>query len=169
MADITKVRLGHMKATLNAVVLGYTKGGCEISIQPSTYEHKVDDYGDSPMKVTDIGMRFEIKLFIAEADLTHFSKLLTGATLNTGATKNDVGIGRKAGTELTSVPLILHPAELADANVDLDWNFHKVVPIGQPTIAYKIDEATIIEATFLALIDTGQAEGEKLVRIGTSN
>lgn len=166
--DIANFKLGHVDATLGGTLLGHTKGGCEVSIAPTVHEKKVDDYGDSPVGAVDIGCRIEIKLMFAESDLAHIQKAIAGAALTSGATKDDVGIGKKAGTALTGATLVLHPVS-EGASVDLDWNFHSVVPIGQPSIPYKIDEDTVFEVTFLALIDEGQTDGERLVRIGTSD
>jgi len=167
-SDIANFRIGSADITLNAVAIGHTKGGVEITVTPAIHEKKVDQYGESPVGVTVLGHRIEIKCFFAESDLTHINKAIAGSTLTTGATKNEVGIGKDAGQALTGVPLLIHPRDMA-AVTDLDWNFASVVPIGAPTFAFKTDEDRVYEVLFLALLVPGGTDGEKIVHIGTSN
>jgi len=167
-ADIANFRIGSADITLGGTALGHTKGGVEITVTPAIHEKKVDQFGESPVAVTVLGHRIEIKCFFAESDLVHISKAIAGATYTAGATAGDVGIGKDAGQALTGATLLIHPREMGAA-VTLDWNFLLVVPIGAPTFAFKTDEERVYEVTFLALISPGGTDGEKIVRIGTSN
>ena len=168
MANSQNVHLGIADLTLNGNQIGHTKEGVEITVTPSVHEVKVDKYGEAPLKVVGMGTRVEVKVNFAESNHAHISQAIAEATYTAGATKDQVGIGKAAGQEIVGVPLLLHPVA-AGADTDLDWNFHKVVPIGAPTIAYKNGEERVIEATFLALVDETQPDGETIVRIGTAD
>ena len=166
--DLTNFEIGISDNTLGGVALGHTKGGTEVTINGNLHEKKVDEYGEAPVGLVDLGSRIEIKIFMAESDLAHIAKTIPGATLTTGTTKDDVGIGKVAGSEIAGQTLVLHPVA-AGVSVDNDWNFTKVVPISSPTFAFKVDEDRVFEMMFLAIIDDTATEGEKLVRIGTSD
>lgn len=167
-ANVANFKVGHAELTLGGVAIGHTKGGVEITVTQSLYEKKVDKYGDAVVGMVHTGDRVEVKAYFAESDLTHLNKAIATSTLTTGSTKNDVGIGKEVGDTMSTATLVVHPVDAGVSTAD-DWNFPKVIAISNPTLIFKPDEERVYEVIFLAIIDESATDGEKLVRIGTSD
>jgi hypothetical protein len=166
--DVANVKLGVATVTYNSVLLGHTKGGVEISLVTDKREIMVDEYGSTPVGAYTIGQRYEIKTQLAEHTLALLKSLIPDSTLVTGATKNQVDLGKVAGTVITPYELVIHPTAYGTATTH-DWTFYKAIVMGDISIAYKTEEETIYEVTFLALIDESKAAGKKIAKIGTSD
>jgi hypothetical protein len=168
MADVTNVKLGRATLTYNAVAIGHTKGGVEIAITTDKREKTVDEYGSTPIGVHVIGQRIEVKVQLAEHTLAQLQKVIPDSTLVTGSTKDQVDIGKTAGNAITPYELVIHPTAYAAATTH-DWTIYKAIPMGDVSVAYKTEEETVYEVTFLAVADESKADGKKLAKIGTSD
>lgn len=168
MADVQNVKLGVCDVTYNSVALGHTKGGVEVTYTPEIYEKTVDKFGSTPVGAVLIGERLEVKVPMAEHTLANLKVAMPGGTLVEGATLDEINFGADAGGDLTGAVLLLHPTAYASATT-YDWTIHKAICVGAVAVPYKVEEETIFEATFLALIDESKSTGEKLFRIGISN
>lgn len=165
--DVTKVKLGVCDVTFNSVLLGHTKGGVEVTYTPEIYEKTVDKYGSSPVSATLIGERLEIKVPLAEHTLDNLKVAMPGVTKVTGASLDELNGGADAGGDLTTYALLLHPRAYSDTT--MDWNIYKAVVASAVAVPYKVEDETVFEVTFLAIIDESKPTGEKLFRVGTSN
>lgn len=168
MASIANMKMGVASITIGGVDIGHTKGGAEVTISPELYEQTVDKYGASVVNVVEVGTKVELKVMVAESTKANLAKIIAGATLDEGTTKDEVTLGRSAGTTLTALPITLHPIAMGVSTED-DWTFHRCVPTGEITASYKVDEDTIYEATFMVLVDETKAEGNMLCKIGNKD
>ena len=166
--DVTNVKLGIATITYNSVLLGHTKGGVEISITTDKREITVDEYGSTPVGAHVIGQRIEVKVQLAEHTLTQLKTMIPDSTLVTGATKNQVDLGKAAGNAITPYELVIHPTAYGTATTH-DWTIYKAIVMGDIAVAYKTEEETVFEVTFLALADESKAATKKLAKIGTSD
>lgn len=167
MANTANFKLGHAAVTVGGTDIGHTKGGVEVTINKSFVEGMVDKYGETPVKVWDTGTRIEIKAFFAESDLTKIALSTAGVTTVTGTTVDELNFGKIAGNEITGVEIVITPIH-ATAPADV-WTFYKCVPISSPTFAYKIDEETVYEVSWVAIIDETKTDGNYLGQFGTSD
>lgn len=167
MADVANVKLGNATVTFNAVAIGHTKGGVEVSYEPDIYEKTVDKYGSTPVGGSLIGERLTVKCMFAEHTLDQFKVALAGATFVDGATSDQIDLGKIAGATLTPSTLKIHPDHMG-ASVAEDWDIYKAIVIGAVTVPYKVEDEIVYEVTFLALVDESKVDGKKLAKIGTS-
>lgn len=79
---------------------------------------------------------------------------LSSATLTGGDAQLD--IGSVAGTELAGAALVLHPSQNDDDSQDIE--LYKAVIIGGSTFPFKVDEETVYEVTWIALVSTDDAD-----------
>lgn len=79
---------------------------------------------------------------------------LSGAVL-TGGT-GQLSLGKVSGDELTGYELVLTPIE-ATSN-ELDITLYKAVIIGDSVIPFKVDNETVYNVTFLALVSPSDAD-----------
>lgn len=164
---VENIQLGICDITIGGTVVGETKGGCEVSFAPETYEITTDKHGTTPIDVYHIGMRIEIKVFMQETTLETYKQAIAGSSVTVGTTLNELNIGSNTG-KLTPFTMTLHPKRMG-SDTSLDYNVHRAVSIGQPTLGHKIDEETMMEATFLVLADVSQSAGEEMLRVGTAD
>jgi hypothetical protein len=163
---LADVRLGHCTVTLGTTDLGHTKGGVEITIKNDVTETTVDKYGSTPAKAWHKGTRVEVKVVLAEYTNALLKEVLNGAAMS-GA---NMTFGSNAGAKLTGAALTLHPIEAADDDDTLDVEIFSVVVIGDVKLAYKVDEETVHEVTFLGLVSEDDADEDGkgfLARFGT--
>ena len=166
-ANVDNVKLGICDVTLGGSDIGHTKGGVELSITPDIHSVTVDKYGSSVVKAYEIGTAVEVKITCAEYQKDLIAKAIAGSTLTAGSTKDQIGIGGTAGKELTASAMVLHPTAFGTSTDD-DITLHKVIPMGT-MLPFKVEEETVYEATFMALIDESQTDGEMIARFGTAD
>lgn len=168
--ELDNLRLGHCEITYNSVDLGHTKGGCELTLAQDTYEATVDQYGSTPVKVYDKGLRVEVKVTLSEYQLDILKAVLPSSTKVEGAGGTPVDaltFGKEAGDEIAGAALLLHPID--GNSTDEDVNIYKAVPIGEVKLPYKVDEETTYEVTFLGLIDDSKSDGNLIGKFGTAS
>ncbi len=172
--DITKVRLGQCTLTYNGQDLGYTKGGCEVSIQNDVTEATIDEFGDAPVKAFHLGTRIEVKATFAEYNYDILTKVINGAVLIEGGDPGGddpivdaLMIGQKGGVALAGALLKLHPVS-AGGSAASDVEIYKAVVMGETKIPFKVDDQTVYEVTWVAIIDEGKADGSMLARLGVA-
>lgn len=167
MADITNVQVGVCEVTFNGVNLGHTKGGVEVSYEPNYHEVSVDKYGETMVDAYLVGEKLEAKVPLAEYTIDNIAVAIPqGAAA--GAADARQTIGAVAGKQLSSVAaeLVLHP--INEGNRSRDIVFHKAAVMSQVVINHAVDEETIIEVTFRALLDETKADQNYLGMIGDS-
>jgi len=169
MADIQNLQLGHANITLGGVDLGLTRGGVEIAVTNNILDRVVDQYGESPVGAVNLGTRVEITVNVAEITAENISKLMNGATLEAGATIDEVNIGAEyTGADVNTAEMVITPvADSGDGSKV--WTFYKVALISPPTVSLVNDTETTLQATFLVITDTSKPTGEEMGRLGTAD
>lgn len=171
MADINNVQIGRQKITFNSVELGHTDGGCEFSYAPEYSDVMVDAYGKTIADKVLIGEAVKVKVPLAEVTLDNLKNAIPSGTIVTDSvdpTKKKLTLGSAPGKKLSgsAAALELHPAWLDSSDKSFDINLYKAVIVNELTLGYKIDEKTIVEVEFLALIDESKGDGDYLACIG---
>jgi hypothetical protein len=163
--DASNITLGTCNVTFNSVDLGHTKGGVEVNVTSEIREITVDEYGTSPVNAYTIGQRVEVKMTLSEFTWANLSKVIQDATLEAGATVDEVNIGKAAGNLITPQQLVLTPLNAAGYVITI----YRAIPLGNVVVPFKTEEETVYEVTFVALIDEAKSNGEKIMRIGTAD
>ena len=104
-----KISLGSADATYKGVDLGATKGGVEVEIKTETYEVKVDQTGETPVKEIITGTVVTVKVPMAETDLDKLKLMMpqsvateVSGALPTGYMVNNVA-GYAAGASQVAI------------------------------------------------------------------
>jgi hypothetical protein len=82
MASSTEnVKLGVCTVLFDGVNLGYTKGGVEVSVETTTHEVTVDQFGETPIGELITGRKVSAKVPLAETTLDNLVAVMPGSTL----------------------------------------------------------------------------------------
>jgi hypothetical protein len=171
MANISKLKVAAgCLITFGGVDLGHTVEGTEISIERELTEVKTDIYGNTPVDYVLTGQKASVKLKLAEISPGTLSYVVPEADWDVGtANKEQVHFGSKAGYSLRNdaLELVITPVG-GNADGSLTYTFFKAVSTDNMTLAYKIDEQSVFEVTFTALVDESRAstDGRLLGRMG---
>lgn len=85
-SNTENVKLGPCKITYDGVDLGYTKGGVEVTVETSTYEVTVDQFGEAPIDEYITGRTVTVSAPLAETTKENLERIMPGASLvNDGA------------------------------------------------------------------------------------
>ena len=170
MAQISKLKVAAGSlVTFGGVDLGHTVDGAEIEIEREFTEVNADLYGKTPIDYVLTGQKATVKLKLAEIHPSTLAYVVPEADWDVGTTSDQVHFGTKAGYSLRNdaLELIITPQ---GGNVDgkMTFTFFKAVSTENMSLAYKIDEQSVFEVTFTALVDETRAatDGRLLGRMG---
>ncbi len=171
MADATKVALGVCTVLFDAVNLGHTKGGVELTYEPVWHDVSVDLYGESKIDKRLMGEHITAKVPLAEYTVANLKVAMPAGTVVTDAvtpTKTRLDAGSTAGlrASVEAAPLVLTPVDAT--GVEHTVTIHKAIAANQITLAHQNDAERIIEVEFEGLIDETKTEGKYLFSIGDS-
>jgi len=162
--DITEIRrLGTCRVNFGGRDLGYTQGGCEVTITTDWVDINVDDFGTVPVDAIDVGTNIEVKVPLAQASLDNYDDAYgMGDRSSLGVRSYDrITFGRTTGDSIVKRRLVLDPLNDTDNIILYLAGAISVDPLG-----FNNDGVRILGITFRAYIDTGRAEGDRLFRIG---
>lgn len=170
MANISKLTVGAGSlVTFGGVDLGHTVDGVEIEIEREFTEVKTDLYGNTPVDYVLAGQKATVKLKLAEISAGTLAYVVPEADWDVGSTKEHLHFGNKAGYMLRNdaLELVITPQ---GNNVDgsKTITLFKAVSTDNAKLAYKIDEQSVFEVTFTALVDESRnaTDGRLLGRMG---
>lgn len=153
----TDIRLGLVDVSYNNISLGFTAGDTVVTITHQQANIVVDDYGETPVDIYDIGEQISVVVPITQLSLTNLNIAIPGSTL----TGDRIKVGRQAGTKLTAQTLILDAISSGDSNLTI---YRAVVTeIGDYTFN---NEQRVLPITFMGVIDTSRPDGDNLYRMG---
>lgn len=155
--------------TLGGVDLGHTVDGAEVEFEREFTEIKTDLYGNTPVDYVLTGNKATVKLKLAEIAPDTLSYVIPEADYDAGTADDQLHFGSKAGYSLRNdaLQLVITPqGNNADGNLTI--TFFKAVSTENAKFAYKIDEQTVYEVTFSALVDESRSatDGRLLGRVG---
>jgi hypothetical protein len=158
--------------TLGGVDLGHTVDGAEIEIERELTEVKTDLYGNTPVDYVLAGQKATVKLKLAEITPGVLSYVVPEADYDVGAADDHLHFGTKAGYSLRddALQLVITP-QGKNTDGQRTITFFKAVSTENATVSYKIDEQSVYEVTFTALVDESRAatDGRLLGRVGPAN
>lgn len=159
--------------TFGGVDLGHTVDGAEISIERELTEVKTDLYGNTPVDMVLAGQKATVKLKLAEITPGILSYVVPESDWDVGTgSKETVHFGTKAGYSLRNdaLQLTITPQGKNSDN-SKTITFFKAVSTDNATVAYKIDEQSVFEVTFTALVDETRnaTDGRLLGRMGPAD
>lgn len=162
------LRIGDREVWLGGQLIGHTKGGIEFTFEREFEDLTTDQHGSSPLDMALTGNNLMIKAFIAEITTYNASRAIPEGGYNAGSADDKLGLGRDAGYLLSqdALELRLHPRNKAAGDYSEDIYIWKAVSSEAVELPFKVDEQTIMETTFRALVDDNQPDGYRLGRIG---
>lgn len=148
--DTRNIRLGTCRVTYAGVDLGLTIGGVELTVDTSTHETKVDQFGETAVDEIITGRNIKAKVPLAETTLDNLVKIMPGATLVEETGKKRVEVTTGVGVSLLSLAqeLRLHPISLADSDKSEDVVIYKAATPGSMNFAYKLDQERVYNTEF---------------------
>lgn len=173
MANISnlKVAAGSL-VTFGGVDLGHTVDGAELEIERELTEVKTDLYGNTPVDYVLTGQVATIKLKLAEITPGTLAYVAPEADWDVGSTDDHVHFGTNAGYSLRddALELVITP-QGGNSDGNLTLTLFKAVSTDNVTLAYKIDEQSVFEVTFTALVDESRnaTDGRLLGRMGPAD
>lgn len=167
MGDITKVKVGVCSVSYNGLDLGHTKGGVEVSYEPTHFDVSVDKYGATVVEKYLTGEKFTAKVPLAEYTIANLRNAIPQSTF-AGAANSRILIGSSAGqaAKVDSYQLVLHP--ISEGTRAFDVVMYKAYVASQVVLNHKVDDVKVIEVTFEALLDETKTDGNYLGLIGDS-
>lgn len=170
---LENVQIGVQKITFGEQEMGHTDGGCEFSYAPEYTDVLVDAFGSTVVDKVLTGEAVKVKVPLAEVTLEKLKTAIPTGTLvkNVESSKQALTFGSIAGKRLSAhaETLTLHPSWLAVADKSFDITLHKAVIVSEVTLPYKVDEKTVYEVEFMALIDETKEDGNLLASIGDTS
>jgi hypothetical protein len=170
MGQLSKLKVGAGSLiTFGGVDLGHTVDGVEISIEREFTEVKTDLYGNTPVDYVLAGTKATVKMKLAEIHPGTMAYVVPEADYDVGSSDDHIHFGNKAGYSLRNdaLELVITP-QGGNTDGNLTITFFKAVSTDNATFAYKIDEQTVFECTFTALVDESRnaTDGRLLGRMG---
>lgn len=155
--------------TLGGVDLGHTVDGAEIEIEREFTEVKTDIYGNTPIDMVLTGQKATVKLKLAEITPGTLSYVVPEADYDVGASDDHLHFGSKSGYSLRNdaLELVITP-QAKNSDGQRTITFFKAVSTDNAKFSYKIDEQSVFEVTFTALVDESRnaTDGRLLGRVG---
>ena len=155
--------------TFGGVDLGHTVDGVELEIQRSLTKVKTDLYGDTPVDYVVMGQGATVAVKLAEIVPGTLAYAVPEADYDSGSADDHIHIGAKAGYSLRNdaLELIITP-QGNNSDGAKTVTLFKAVSTDPVKFSYKIDEQTVYEVKFEALVDETRnaTDGRLLGRIG---
>jgi hypothetical protein len=105
----SKVEIGVCDVTYGGLDLGATKGGVSVEIKTTTYEAKVDQFGETPIKEIITGTTVMVKVPMAETDLVRLHNTMPQSTISTGgAAPTGFSVNHAGGYAVGVKSVVLH-------------------------------------------------------------
>lgn len=167
MSDIAKVELGVCEVSIDGVSIGHTKGGVEVTYEPTYSDITVDAYGETIVDKRLIGEKWMAKIPFAEYTIANLRKAMPQSEF-AGAGNARITIGAKAGKKASddAVELLLHPQDKGTREHDIVM--HKAYASSSVVINHVNDDVKVVEVTFEALLDESKSDGNYLGLVGDS-
>jgi len=158
-SSIDNISIGPCHAYFKGVHLGHTYGGVSISITQSVYELKTDQYGETPVRVLEGGLKVEVTVNMTEATFANLKTLFSSFTDHT----TYLTFGKPVGTVIDAGELVLEPIDGSAI-----FQIYKAAPnMGEAVeIGFTTENQRVLACKFVGLIDTNRALGDQLFRIG---
>lgn len=159
---ITEIRrLGTCRVNLGARDMGYTQGGCTVTIVTDWVDINVDDFGTVPVDAIDVGTNIEAVVPLAQASLDNYEDAFGTSGLRPVYPSDRITFGHTTGDSIVKQRLILDPL---NDNDNIVIYLAGVITVGE--LGFNNDGVRILSLTFKGYIDEDRAEGDRLFHIG---
>lgn len=99
-SNTKNVKLGPCKVIYGGVDLGYTKGGVEVTVETSTHEVLVDQFGEAPINEYVMGRSVTVAAPLAETTKNNLEKIMPGTEI-----KERLGIKASGSITFNQLPV----------------------------------------------------------------
>jgi hypothetical protein len=159
VSNADHISIGPCHVYFKGTHVGHTYGGVTFSVTQSVYELKTDQYGETPVRTLEGGLKVEVTVNMTEATFSNLKILFASATDKT----TYLTFGKPVGTEISTGELVLEPTDGSSL-----IQIYKAAPNigGAVEIAYTTDKQRVFACKFSGLIDDARASGDQLFRLG---
>ena len=99
------ISIGPCHVFFKGTHVGHTYGGVTVSITQNVYELKTDQYGDTPVRTLEGGLRIEVTVNMTESTFTNLKVLFASAKDET----THLTFGKPVGTAISTGELVIQP------------------------------------------------------------
>lgn len=148
----TNLDLGPCRVSFDGIDLGGTKGGVTITPEMSMAPITVDQYGDTELDHRVSGMKWRLKVGLAEViKKENWKVAFPFADLVADGADKKIVFDLKMGQSLLALAkeLIIHPLNQDDAVLDGDFTFPKAAAMSASEIKLSPDEQQVLEVEFI--------------------
>jgi hypothetical protein len=166
-SDTKNVKLGVCRVYFDAVDLGYTQGGVQVSVKTDTHKVNVDQFGKTTINELIMARDVSVKVPLAETTLDNLVAIMPGATLVGSGTDKSVEVSVGIGIDLLSIAkeLRLHPIAKADTDYSEDFVVPLAATAGALDFAYEVEKERIFSVDFTGYPDPAT---QKLFKVGAA-
>ena len=160
--NVENVKLGASDVKYGADDLGFTKGGCDVSISTSTKEVTVDQFGPNAVNEYLQGRGVMVTVPMAESDLDKLALVIPGSVLTgeAGDAKRKLVVSANGGVSLRELAkkLVLHPHGTPDSEKNDDFVVMLAAPVGDIEFSYSFEDERVYKVTFKGFPDNETGE-----------
>lgn len=138
-SDTKNVKIGVCRAYLDGVDLGYTQGGCEVSVTTQTHVVEVDQFGKSPVSEVIMGRMVKVKVPMAETTIDKMALIMPGATVTATGGSVATGTITPTGNPTTGQNLVINGVTVTLKTV--------------PALAYEVALGATLALTLVSLVN----------------
>lgn len=131
--------IGPVEAVFDSVSLGYIKNGAVFTFNESSATTTADITGETPREEIIIGVDCSVTFAITEATLTQLAKI-TGGTVTTGSTKDELALKSRVGTNIVDSAANLTLKPIIGGTASADTSKWIVLPKAAPRPEFEVNQ-----------------------------
>lgn len=139
--------------SFGTILLGYTKEGASLEVDPGLEEEVADESGNTPLQFVHVGDKCRLKLIMLETTLARMERVLPTSDLSGG----ELRFGVTPGTVAATGKIVHRPFAYGDGSHDLVVD--QAVNIGKQVFSQKTKEVMTINCEFEAVLQENNASG----------
>lgn len=162
LRTVTEIRnLGSCRVNYRSRDMGHTQGGVTVKITVEKREVVVDEYGNVPVDVVDVGTTIEAAVPLVQTSFDNYEDAFP--TLQDGiVATGQLSSGRRVGDSLRTGRLVLDPLRAADADGIV---IYKAYVDDVAELGYSNEGERVLAVTFKGAIDEDRADGDMCFRV----
>jgi len=158
---VTEIRnLGSCRVNYGARDMGHTQGGVGVKITVEKREVLVDEFGNVPVDVVDVGTNIQATVPLVQASFDNYEDAFP--TLAAILSADQLSSGRRVGESLPTKRLVLDPLRAADTDGIV---IYKAYVDDVAELGYNNNGERVIAITFRGQLDENRTSGDKVFRI----
>jgi len=163
------IKIGPVAVTYKGVELGHTEGDVTFSYTPEYVDIVANEFGNTPIDKALLGEDVRIVCPLAEKTRDNLAAVIPLGTTEDSGGDEELEFGSDASQLIgtTAGELVLHPLKNDVSDLSEDITLYKAVVDEAVELTQSPDAETVLEVTFVALLDTSKPDGNRLGHYGS--